>query len=92
MNLNERIIDYLKVYAHTLIDNGQFSILEDIANFANALKTGQWERIPDDEKAYWLKRFTSRFGHMIIDGGTDDPNIIRAVEIINQEIKHLTRR
>ena len=95
MTFVQRITPLLIEVAHKALDHQLFAFVEGLGNFLNALKSGQWERLPDDEQMFWLERVANLLGGR--DGlsenfGFRDENVSRALEIVQAEKRAIERR
>lgn len=54
MNSKEIIINNLQKIALRLIEEKNWNILCNIANFLRSFDRGNWESLPYDEQNYWL--------------------------------------
>ncbi len=44
--------------AHQLLDERQYYFVESISNFLHAVNSGQWAKLPNDEKLFWVQKMS----------------------------------
>ncbi len=94
MTFQDRITPPLTRLSHKLLDAGLFAYLENIANFMVAVKSGQWNRLPDDEQLMWLQRLDGLLGARGLMDSWDlkDADLAECHDVIDAQLKALEKR
>jgi len=72
LSLGNEMESLLVRMAHQLLDQKQYGIVESISNFLHAVNSGQWAKLPNDEKLFWVRKLSGMFG--LRDGLASHPS------------------
>lgn len=72
MSLGNEMESLLVRLAHQLLDEKQYGFVESIFNFLHAVNSGQWAKLPNDEKLFWVQKLSSMLG--LRDGFASHPS------------------
>jgi len=62
VGLDSEMESLLVRLAHQLLDEKQYGFVENISNFLHAVNSGQWVRLPNDEKHFRVQKISGMLG------------------------------
>lgn len=75
----DRAIPMLVRLCHELLDADSFGDVESLANLLVALRARQWELLPVDEKAFWVRKASGMLRKL---GATHSSSLVDAVKAL----------